>query len=448
MNMSILMSDMATYILTTELRLPRRPLNQPSNRMNLKRQEIGKKIFRLHVLFVLILSLFFSLAAGPSEAVQKKFVIGGFVGPHQTLEQYLLYKQAGFNTVLDYPWEDDKYQKTLELAGQVGGLDVLFSIDQMFLLYKPEPFVPYMRIDKFIKEVRNNPSVLGYALFDEPKEKEVPLLVAAGKYIQSLDPERLTWISFFLHNEKLARNVLDKFVPTVISAPEYPYRSKDNHFEELYLILERYRTIALQYKVPLWLYVQSASWPWPQYRGEDRRAPTNEEIRMQVYSNLAYGAKGLWYFTYVTTRHTNMFTSVILDKDDKIKPGYFGIKAINAEVQALAPLLMKLSSVDVMHVKPDIKGVKPFSPNNVLAKIAGENLLIGFFKDSTGADYFMLVNKLTKSANRNIQLAFRTNVKNLSQIDKKSGKNISYKLSKGSSIVNLEAGDGLLFKVH
>lgn len=387
-------------------------------------------------------------ALGAAEAVQKKFVIGGYVGPHQTIEQYRLYREAGFTTVLDYPWEGDKYQKTLELAQQVGGLDVIFSIDQMFLTHKPEPFVPYERIAKFIQEVKQNKVVLGYNLFDEPQERQVALLVAAGKYVRSLDPERLTWISFFLHNDRLARKLLTQFVPSVISAPHYPYRGKDDHLEEFYQILETYREIALQNKVPLWLYVQSASWPWPQNRDDDRRPPNAAEIRMQVYSDLAYGAKGIWYFTYATPGHTKQFTSVILDTEDRVKPGYAGIKTINAEILALAPHLMTLTSVEVMHVNPNFKGVKPFAANSVISGIKADNLLVGFFKNSSGSNFFMLVNKRTKSSSGNIHLNFPANVKELSQVDRKTGKLVKYPLNKGSATVQLGAGDGLLFKIN
>jgi hypothetical protein len=396
------------------------------------------------ILFVVLLTP----VVGSAEYLQKQFIIGGYVGPHQTEEQYRLYKEAGFTTVLDFPWEGDKYQKTLELAEKVGGLNVIFSIDQQFLLYKPEPFVPQERIAKFIKEVRNNKVVLGYNLFDEPQEKHIALLVAAGKYIRSLEPDKLTWISFFLYNDKLARSMLEQFTPSVISSPEYPYCPKVDMFEELYQILETYRGIAIKFRTPLWLYVQSASWPWPQNHEGDRRLPKLSEIRMQVYSNLAYGAKGLWYYTYVTPRHAKGVTSVILDQYDRIKPEYSGIKTINAEVLALGPVLMTLNSVDVMHVKPNIKGVKPFIPNNIIANIEGENLLVGCFKDTSGGDYFMIVNKLTNSANNNIRIMFQAKVAGLSQIDRVKGRPVKHRISNGSTVVNLGPGDGMLFKVN
>jgi len=412
-----------------------------------QRNERKKIMSKLFSGIILLLSVMVYPVAGVCEGLQKKFIIGGYVGPHQTEEQYRLFKQAGFNTVLDYPWEGDKYQKTLELAEKVGGLDVILDISQQFLIYKPEPFVPYERIAKFIKEVQGNKAVIGYNLFDEPTAAQVAILVAAGKYVKSLEPDKLTWISFFLHNDKLARSVLEQFTPTVISSPHYPYRGKDDSLEELYRILETYRSMALQFRTPLWLFVQSASWSWPQNRDDDRRAPTAAEMRLQVYSDLAYGARALWYFTYATPHHTKMLTSVILDSDDKIKPAYAGVKAINAEVQALGPVLMTLSSIDVMHLKPNHKGVKPFAPNSVIAKIDGENLLTGFFKDASGGDYFMVVNKLTRSANKNIRLTLQPKVKGLLQIDKVSGRPVQYPLNKGAAVINLEPGDGMLFKV-
>ncbi len=401
-----------------------------------------------HVLsaLLLILSIFVAPAPGDCGGTQKKFIIGGWIGPYQTEEQYLLYKKAGFNTVLDYPWEMDKYQKTLELAKKAG-LDVILNIDQQFLRYKPEPFVPYERIAKFIKEVRENKVVIGYNLYDEPNAGNVALLVEAGKFVRSQDPDKLTWISFFLHNDKLARAILKQFVPTVISSPEYPYRAGDDYFEELYRVLETYRAIALENGVPLWLFVQSSSWPWPEHQPDERRAPAPDEIRMQVYSNLAYGAKALWYFTYASPRQAKEFTSVIMDREGRAKPGYAAVRALNAEVQALAPVLMSLKSVDVMHVKPAQKNVRPFSPNNIIADIKGENVLLGFFKDKAGTDYFMLVNKLTRQANT-IRLRPGKQAPRLYRIDKASGKPVRLNLNSGIATINLKPGDGMLVKIN
>jgi len=398
---------------------------------------------------LLILSVFLYPTPGTGESIQKKFIIGGWVGPHQTEEQFLLFKQAGFNTVLDYPFEGDKYQKTLELAQKVGGLDVILNIDHQFLRYKPEQFVPFERISAFVKQVKGNKNIIGYMMFDEPRSTDVALLVAAENHVRFLDPARLTWVDFHPDSAGgLAHSILEKMKPSVISFPYYPYCTKSVKLDQFYTLTEKYRNLSIEFGKPLWLFVQSASWPWPQDRNEDRRLPTPSEIRMQVYSDLAYGAKALWYYTYVTPRHAKEITSAILDKDDKTKPAYAGIKAINAEVQALAPVLMSLNSVDVMHVKPNHLGVKPFTPNNVIADIQAENLLIGFYKDNAGVDYFMLVNKLAQGVNRNIRIKLQSKVKGLSQVDRISGRPVVYPMNNGLAVVSLEPGDGMLFKVN
>jgi len=401
------------------------------------------------LMLMLILIVFIYPAPGTGESIQKKFIIGGWVGPHQTEEQYLLFKQAGFNTVLDYPFEGDKYQKTLELAQKVGGLDVILNIDHQFLRYKPEPFVPFARIAAFVKQVKGNKNIIGYMMFDEPRSTDVELLVAAEKHVRSLDPARLTWLDFHPDSAGgLAHSILEKMKPSVISFAYYPYCTKSDQLDQFYTLTGKYRNLSIEFGKPLWLFVQSASWPWFQDRNEDRRLPTPSDIRMQVYSDLAYGAKALWYYTYVTPRHAKEISSAILDNDDKVKTSYAGIKAINAEVQALAPVLMTLDSVDVMHVKPKHKGVKPFTPNNVIADIQAENLLIGYFKDSAGIDYFMLVNKLPNALNKNIKLKLGGKVKNLSQIDRKTGRAAKYAVSGGTAEVTLDPGDGILFKVN
>jgi len=58
----------------------------------------------------------------------------------------------------------------------------------------------------------------------------------------------------------------------------------------------------------------------------------------------------------------------------------------------------------------------------------------------------MVVNKQTRSANRNIRLTLQPKVTGLLQVDKVTGRTLPYPLTKGAAIINLEPGDGMLFK--
>jgi hypothetical protein len=400
---------------------------------------------------MLILSVFLCPSPGTCESIQKEFIIGGWVGPHQTEEQYRLYKEAGFNTLLDFPSGDENYTKTLSLAEKVGGLSVILNIDQKFLRYKPEPFVPYERIAKFVHEVKNNKQVAGYIIFDEPSAKDADLTIEALKHVRSLDSGRLTWVDFYPYTaEGLARSIMSKSKPAAISACYYPYNVKSDkgRLESMYPVLEFYRSLSLEHGVYLWQFVQSSAWIWRQDRSNDMRMPTASEMRLQVYANLAYGAKGLWYYTYAMPRDVKDASAAILDSRNLPTPAYDSVRQLNREVLAQGPLLMRLTSVDVMHVKPNHKGVKPFASNDVIANVEGENLLIGFFKDSAGVDYFMLVNKLTGKPNSNIRLKLGRPSGKMYQIDRSTGKPISYKLSNGTASVNLAPGDGVLMMVN
>lgn len=377
--------------------------------------------------------------------MQKNFIIGSWVGPRQTEAQYRLYKDSGFNTLLDYPWEGDNYATTLRLAEKVGGLSVILNIDQMFMRYKPEPFVPYARIEKFIKETQKSKVVLGYTLFDEPYDKDVNLLVETGKYIRTLEPDKLTWIDFFPNSaDRLTRSVV-KAKPSVIGFNYYPFKVKGHVLEGYYQRLEYFRSLALESGTPLWLFVQSVAQVWPPDRKEDMRMPTPSEMRLQVYVNLAYGAKGLWYYTYAIPRQFKAITAAILDGTDKPTPVYYSVKQLNREVLALGPLLMRLASVDVMHVNPKQQGVKPFVANDVIAGINGDNLLVGVFKDERGGSFFMLVNKLTSGVN-SLKVKLHSKITALYQVDRVSGRLEKYPLKNGYAVVDLEPGNGMLFK--
>jgi len=68
----------------------------------------------------------------------KRFTIGGWVGPHQSKYQYEMYKEAGFNTILDYLWEGDDLEKTLKISSTLKDMTIYVNMDQRVLRYASE----------------------------------------------------------------------------------------------------------------------------------------------------------------------------------------------------------------------------------------------------------------------------------------------------------------------
>src|SRR5690606_19727717 len=96
--------------------------------------------------------------------------------------------------------------------------------------------------------------------------------------------------------------------------------------------------------LPFWAFALSVPHgPYP--------VPTAGEIRLQMYSNLAYGAQALQYFTYWTPGINSSwdFHNAPIGLDGKRTEVYDRIKQINSEIQNLSGVFVNARLVSVAH---------------------------------------------------------------------------------------------------
>jgi len=80
--------------------------------------------------------------------------------------------------------------------------------------------------------------------------------------------------------------------------------------------------------------------------------PTLSELRLQIYSNLAYGAQGIQYFTYWTPlkkTEWNYQHGPISDVSKQRTEVYDRIKIVNREIQSLAGVFLGAKITSVAH---------------------------------------------------------------------------------------------------
>jgi hypothetical protein len=152
------------------------------------------------------------------------------------------------------------------------------------------------------------------------------------------------------------------------------------------------------------------------------REPYLSEIYAQVNLALAYGAKGIHYFHYWTVNDGSPDYPIgLIDPStlDPINSGsqysvygenkWDGIKALNQRLSgSFGTTLMGLTWQNAfsIHQQPSLAGT--FVTTVSTGDAQGEQYVeLAFFKDASNKDYFMVVNRRTKSdENRNITVTF------------------------------------------
>lgn len=228
-------------------------------------------------------------------SVAAEIPILGFIGAYSAghrLEDYRVMRDAGFDVSVDGYDSIGEITLSLNLARQVG--IKLMVAGRQIMDFPAET----------AGAVRHHPALFGYMLGDEPKMEDFEAYKKRFDAISAADPAHLCYQNLFpYYGDELLETIgaasyeeyLGKFseIPLPqISFDFYPIWDYDIR-PTWYYTLEAVRRESLRTGVPFWAFVLSTPHVgYPQ--------PTLEMLRLQIYSNLAYGAQAIQYFTFRT----------------------------------------------------------------------------------------------------------------------------------------------------
>ena len=228
-------------------------------------------------------------------SVAAEIPILGFIGVYSAdhrLEDYRAMRDAGFDVSVDGYDSIGEITLSLNLARQVG--IKLMVAGRQIMDFPAET----------AGTVRHHPALFGYMLGDEPQMADFDTYKHRYHAIRAADSTHLCYQNLFpYYGDELLETIgaasyeeyLRKFseIPLPqISFDFYPIWDYDIR-PTWYYTLEAVRRESLRTGVPFWAFVLSTP-------HVDYPQPTLEMLRLQIYSNLAYGAQAIQYFTFRT----------------------------------------------------------------------------------------------------------------------------------------------------
>jgi hypothetical protein len=215
--------------------------------------------------------------------------------------------------------------------------------------------VPHKSTDKLVPDQR---ALWGYLWYDEPSLAQFPSLARDVAQIRQLRPGKLTFINLLPDYapatalgtpdyKTYVHQFIDQVQPDVLCMDYYPQfrpeKRKDGRPGYLNCLAVM-REESLRGKIPFWNFFNIM--PYGPHSD-----PTEAQLRWQIFSSIAYGAKGVLYFCYYTPEGGEFPKGgAIIGRNDKPTRHYEQARRINAEVKALGPTLMQLTSTRVVHV--------------------------------------------------------------------------------------------------
>ncbi len=255
------------------------------------------------------------------------------------------------------------------------------------------------RIREAVADYHDHPALWGYFVVDEPSAGQFPILGEIVVELKERDPDHPAYINLFPNYaneqqlgtktyEEHVRRYVETVKPPVVSYDHYAILDDGTERPEYFPNLETVRSLSLKAGLPFWQIILVV--PCLPYRN-----PSEADLRWQVWTTLAYGAKGVSYFTYWTPDGDN-FRNAIIDPFGERTEHYGKVRLINREIGKLGPILSRLRPLGVYHSSVPYNGVRPpesGSPPQYLVGSSDEPITVGEFAGEGDAVHLIIVNR-------------------------------------------------------
>ncbi|PUZ21230.1 hypothetical protein GA0116948_11259 [Chitinophaga costaii] len=310
----------------------------------------------------------------------------------------------------------------------------------------------------------------GYFVYDEPSVSRQDDIKNWINYIKSSDPNKLAYVNLLNVNSFPSCSSYESYLDDYLSARDfkldvasfdfYPFvnngQLRPNYFYNLRILQDKAKGR------PVWCYVLTT------------KHATYDEINeykmnFMIFAPLAYGVKGILYFTYATIPGAT-WGEALVDLNDKPTKKYYQVQKVNRFLSKVwGPIAMSSANLGVFHVSKQPFTSQDIDDSQILDKktllisdISNENMMAGIFKSQNNAGEYnlMIVNKLDNMVSK-VKITLKGNFQNkvsasVPYSTYKSGNKAFNQVtttynssSKTTSVIlDFDAGEGRILKVR
>jgi hypothetical protein len=333
-----------------------------------------------------------------------RFTLFGWVSPPAwctTPARYVELAGAGFNVTLP-AWADSgsapENLERLEYTRPLGVRNLLLDND-LDSVGTGDPRA-LARADSIVARYRDDPAFLGWYLGDEPPIETFPRLGEWFQILRARDPKHPAWNNLAPRNAFAVLEDFHRYLesyclathPAVLSNSHYDFGLEGDGLE-LTENISTLSAVAREHGVPFWGIVQLTE------HGQFRQM-TEGLLRWQVAQWLAWGTRGIGYFTYWTPgpdSYYNWQPAMIDWFTGEPTANYGMVRRVNAHLAPIGNTLAGMTWTAAQHAGSVPPGGVPFAPDSAIAGLDGRATL-GRYQDSTGVACVLVGNSDSLSA--------------------------------------------------
>ena len=316
------------------------------------------------------------------------------------LENYQKLADAGI-TMVTVETDEDDYLYQMDLARAVG-IKVLAIIGWATGgWYNNMSQENLEKLEHLIDTMKDRPELYGYHIFDEPSVNRIFELMAIEDKMLQLDPVHPVYVN--LHPNASSgslgvetyRDYVEIYASMMhlrqLSFDIYPILLNGGVQTDWHMCLSIAASAAKRYGMPLWTFAASC-WIDLESTLLYRARPSVENLLLQTYTNLAFGAQMVQYFTIQDYGGTD-FAPIM--RDGTWTEAYDILKEANLQMQKRA-FIFKGSNVSLIRqigimATHDTALSKRDLPEEIEDIISGESATVSFVENN-GNKYVVIVN--------------------------------------------------------
>lgn len=336
-----------------------------------------------------------------------------------TEQRYQELKDCGFNISYSELTSLEDAKKALELGGKTG-VKILFTCSDLV-----------SNTAEIVNEVKDDPALYGYFLGSEPAFADLEDLKAFAGRIREADNSHPVYLNLspsYSYEaveaagdgedaeetpgstyESYVKQAIETVKPSQVSFNYFPI-SDDGISAGWWKNLELMRDESTAAELPLWGFALATShgvYPLPE----------ESHLRLQMYTNLAYGAQCLQYFTYwCPPAGAVEYQDAPIAANGNHTDTYDMVKALNEELQARAGVFVGSTVRGVYQTgETQPAGTHPLTGSNppIVKLNDGGNGSIIAFLDNGKYSYLLMVNRSYESG-FNYSIEFEVDVQTVS----------------------------------
>ncbi len=327
----------------------------------------------------------------------------GVPGWRNVDEEFKTFSECGFTVSLNTYTSLDTLLKACDYAEKYG-VRIIGGCQEMF----DEP-------QRAANALKDKKGFYGYLLKDEPSLLEIREMNEEMQRLKTVDSTHTFYVNLFpnYYPEWIEPSQTAKSYPEYVHAlAQTPCRQLSFDYYPVtsagirstwYNNLEMIRKVSIETGKPFWAFVLSMPHDVPSTPDTYYPQPNIGSLRLQVYSNLAYGAQAIQYFTYWTPGDVQglHFHDAPISPEGQKTNTYWLVQRMNRELKPVAKLFYGARVLSVGHLGTIPDGTKAVTeaPLNISRlEIVGKPGAVVSQFEKDGHRYLAIVNKNHKGS--------------------------------------------------